>query len=261
VLACLSASALSLNFSIAHAQQSASPNLLPPIEVRPSKNPDADARRITRVPKPTPTAAPARASSDGVPVVVSPTAIVTPAGQTASSVTVVTAKDIATQQYRAAPDIFATVPGLNVVQTGGPGGQTSVFMRGTNSNHTKVLIDGIDVSDPSTPNGAFDYAHLLAADIQQLEVLRGPQSGLYGSDAIGGVISIVTQKETARPAPPRRSRPARSTPSTSPWASAARRTISTTRSMSRICMPATFPLRQRNCCRPDRRRSATITTT
>jgi vitamin B12 transporter len=199
VLACLSASALSLNFSIAHAQQSASPNLLPPIEVRPSKNPDADARRITRVPKPTPTAAPARASSDGVPVVVSPTAIVTPAGQTASSVTVVTAKDIATQQYRAAPDIFATVPGLNVVQTGGPGGQTSVFMRGTNSNHTKVLIDGIDVSDPSTPNGAFDYAHLLAADIQQLEVLRGPQSGLYGSDAIGGVISIVTQKGDGPP--------------------------------------------------------------
>ena len=199
MLACLSASALSLNFSIAHAQQSASPNLLPPIEVRPSKNPDADARRITRVPKPTPTAAPARASSDGVPVVVSPTAIVTPAGQTASSVTVVTAKDIATQQYRAAPDIFATVPGLNVVQTGGPGGQTSVFMRGTNSNHTKVLIDGIDVSDPSTPNGAFDYAHLLAADIQQLEVLRGPQSGLYGSDAIGGVISIVTQKGDGPP--------------------------------------------------------------
>jgi vitamin B12 transporter len=199
VLACLSASALSLNFSIAHAQQSASPNLLPPIEVRPAKDPDADARRITRVPKPKPPAALARASSDGAPVVVSPTAIVTPAGQTTSSVTVVTAKDIATQQYRAAPDILATMPGLNVVQTGGPGGQTSVFMRGTNSNHTKVLIDGIDISDPSTPNGAFDYAHLLAADIQQLEVLRGPQSGLYGSDAIGGVISIVTQKGDGPP--------------------------------------------------------------
>ena len=91
------------------------------------------------------------------------------------------------------------MPGLNVVQTGGPAGQTSVFMRGTNSNHTKVLIDGIDVSDPSTPNGAFDYAHLLAADIQQLEVLRGPQSGLYGSDAIGGVISIITQKGDGPP--------------------------------------------------------------
>jgi vitamin B12 transporter len=88
---------------------------------------------------------------------------------------------------------------IEVVQTGGPGGQTSVFMRGTNSNHTKVLIDGIDVSDPSTPNGAFDYAHLLAPDIQQLEVLRGPQSGLYGSDAIGGVVSIVSQKGDGPP--------------------------------------------------------------
>jgi hypothetical protein len=100
---------------------------------------------------------------------------------------------------RSVPDVLNTVPGLNVVQTGGPGGQTSVFMRGTNSNHTKVLVDGIDVSDPSTPNGAFDFAHLLAADIQQLEVLRGPQSGLYGSDAIGGIISIVTQKGDGSP--------------------------------------------------------------
>ena len=62
-----------------------------------------------------------------------------------------------------------------------------------------MLIDGIDVSDPTTPNGAFDYSHLLAADIQQLEVLRGPQSGLYGSDAIGGVISIITQKGDGPP--------------------------------------------------------------
>jgi vitamin B12 transporter len=192
----------------ARAQQSASPDLLPPIEVNPPKGGgnvqlQADrpppSRRIVRIPKPKPPAVPALGSSADASVVVSPTAIVTPSGQTASSVTVVTAKDIATQQYRTAPDILATVPGLNVVQTGGPGGQTSVFMRGTNSNHTKVLIDGIDVSDPSTPNAAFGYAHLLAADIQQLEVLRGPQSGLYGSDAIGGVISIITTKGDGPP--------------------------------------------------------------
>jgi vitamin B12 transporter len=211
---CALALAFSLSLSLAlsfagsfvatsvRAQQSASPDLLPPIEVSPPKGPgniqpQADrtppSRRIARAPKP-PAAAPAPGRSTDAPVVVSPTGIVMPSGQTASSVTVVTAKDIATQQYRTAPDILATVPGLNVVQIGGPGGQTSVFMRGTNSNHTKVLIDGIDVSDPSTPNGAFDYAHLLAADIQQFEVLRGPQSGLYGSDAIGGVISVITTK-------------------------------------------------------------------
>jgi vitamin B12 transporter len=109
-------------------------------------------------------------------------------------VTVITADEIAREQWRTVPDILNGVPGLNVVQSGGPGGQTAVFMRGTNSNHVKVLIDGIDVSDPSTPNGAFDFGTLLASDIERIEVLRGPQGGLYGSNAIGGVISITTKK-------------------------------------------------------------------
>jgi vitamin B12 transporter len=91
------------------------------------------------------------------------------------------------------PDVLRDVPGLNVVQTGAPGGITSVFTRGTNANHTKVLIDGIDVGDPSAGNGAFDFAHLLTGDIARVEVLRGPQSGLYGSEAIGGVINIITK--------------------------------------------------------------------
>src|ERR1700733_10893893 len=82
-------------------------------------------------------------------VIVSATRIATPASQIASSVTVITAEDIAAEQLRTVPDILKLVPGLNVVQSGGPGGQTSIFIRGTNSNHTKVLIDGIDVSDPS----------------------------------------------------------------------------------------------------------------
>ena len=112
----------------------------------------------------------------------------------ANAITVVTAKDIATQQFRSVPDILAAIPGLNVVQTGGAGGQSSVFTRGTNANHTKILIDGIDVGDVTNANGAFDFAHLLTSDIQQFEVLRGPQSGLYGSDAIGGVISVITRK-------------------------------------------------------------------
>jgi vitamin B12 transporter len=89
--------------------------------------------------------------------------------------------------------VLKDIPGLNVVQTGGPGGETSVFMRGTNSNHTKVFIDGIDVSDPSNATGAFDFGQLLTQDIERVEVLRGPQSGLYGSDAIGGVINIITK--------------------------------------------------------------------
>ncbi|MEA2830224.1 MAG: vitamin transporter, partial [Bradyrhizobium sp.] len=112
---------------------------------------------------------------------------------------VITAKDIERDQRRTAPDALSTVPGLNVVQSGGPGGLTSVFTRGTNANHTKVLIDGIDVSDPGNPARVFDLGQLLTYDIQQIEVLRGPQSGLYGADALGGVISIITKKGEGPP--------------------------------------------------------------
>ena len=126
-------------------------------------------------------------------VVVSATRIPTPVAQIASSVTVITAADIEARQQRSLPDVLRSVPGVNIVQSGGAGGQTSLFLRGTNSNHTKVLLDGIDIADPSTPGGAADISKLLAGDIAKLEVLRGPQGALYGSDAIGGVVNIVTQ--------------------------------------------------------------------
>ena len=147
-------------------------------------------------------AAAAQAQSNPVvlpQVVISPTQIPTPSDHVASSVSVVTAADIERDQRRSVPDVLNSLPGLNVVQTGGPGGQASIFIRGTNSNHVKVLIDGIDVSDPSTPNRTFDFGHLQTFDIEQVEVLRGPQSGLYGADAIGGVISITTKKGEGPP--------------------------------------------------------------
>ena len=126
-------------------------------------------------------------------VVVGATRIPTPVAQVASSVTVITAADIEKRQQRSLPDVLRNVPGLNIVQTGGAGGQTSLFLRGTNSNHTKVLLDGIDIADPSTANGAADISKLAAGDIAKVEVLRGPQGALYGSDAIGGVINIITK--------------------------------------------------------------------
>jgi len=150
---------------------------------------------------PRPTAPPTQATPAGQApsVAVSPTTVTTPTEHIASSVTVITSQDIEREQRRTAPDVLATVPGINVVQTGGPGGLTSVFMRGTNSNHVKVLIDGIDVSDPSNPNRSFDFGHLLTGDIAQIEVLRGPQSGLYGADALGGVIAITTKQGEGPP--------------------------------------------------------------
>src|SRR5438477_1825676 len=126
-------------------------------------------------------------------IVVSATRIETPVNEIGSSVTLISAEEIERNQRRTLPDVLQTVPGLNIVQTGGPGGKTSVFMRGSNSNHTKVLIDGIDANDPSQ-DGVFDFGQVLTSDIERVEVLRGPQSSLYGSDAIGGVVNIVTKK-------------------------------------------------------------------
>ena len=126
-------------------------------------------------------------------VVVTATRIATPIEQVASSITTIDAADIDSRQQRSLPDVLRDVPGLNLVQSGGEGGQTSIFIRGTNSNHTKVLVDGIEVSDPSNPNGAYDFGKFSAADIARVEVLRGPQSGLYGSDAIGGVVNVITK--------------------------------------------------------------------
>ena len=126
-------------------------------------------------------------------VVITATRLPTPELEIASSVTVVTADDIAARQERTFSELLRDIPGLNVVQEGGSGGLTSVFMRGTNSNHVKVLVDGIDVSDPSNAGAVFDFGQLLTQDIERVEVLRGPQSGLYGSDAIGGGVNVITR--------------------------------------------------------------------
>ena len=114
----------------------------------------------------------------GEAVVISATRVPTPESEVASSLTLITADDIAARQSQNLPDILKDVPGLNIVQTGGPGGQTAIFMRGTNGNHTKVIVDGIDVGDPTNTDGSFDVSRFLTQDIQTIEVLRGPQSGL-----------------------------------------------------------------------------------
>jgi vitamin B12 transporter len=125
-------------------------------------------------------------------VVVTPTRLPTPESEVGSSVTVITEEEIQRKQERTLPDALKDVPGLSVVQTGGPGGTTSVFIRGANANQTKVFIDGIDATDPAT--GTFNFDHILTWDIDRVEVVRGPQSGLYGADAIGGVVNIITKK-------------------------------------------------------------------
>jgi vitamin B12 transporter len=110
-----------------------------------------------------------------------------------SSYTVVPREEMERRQLRTAGEVLKTVPGISVQQSGGPGTQTSVFVRGSNSNHTLVLIDGINVSDPSSSNGAVDFSSLLTENLDRIEIVRGPMSTLYGSQAIGGVVNLVTK--------------------------------------------------------------------
>lgn len=93
-----------------------------------------------------------------------------------------------------AADILADVPGLSVTRTGAFGGLAQVRMRGATPGKTLVLVDGVPVNDPTEPNGAFDFSGFELGDIQRIEVLSGPQSSLWGSDAIGGVIAFTTRE-------------------------------------------------------------------
>ena len=119
--------------------------------------------------------------------------------QNGSSVTVITGEQLRRSGQSLLRDALRGTPGLNVVRAGSPGQQTSIFIRGTESRHTKVLLDGIPLNDPSSPSRAFDFSNLSVDNIERVEVLRGPQSTLYGSDAIGGVINIVTRRGQGPP--------------------------------------------------------------
>lgn len=124
-------------------------------------------------------------------IVVTANPLPTRAESVGSSVTVLGADEIARRGEPFVLELLRTVPGLEVSQGGGPGSVAGVFLRGANSNQTLVLLDGVRVTNTS---GGFDFSGLTADGVERIEVLRGPQSTLYGSEAIGGVISLTTRR-------------------------------------------------------------------
>ena len=126
------------------------------------------------------------------PVVVTATKMETPAAELGSSVTVITEEELKTYHYRTLDDAVRAVPGLEVRRSGSLGKTTSLTIRGANANQVQVLVDGVRVKSPTT--GQAELSDISPELIERIEVIRGPQSTLYGADAIGGVVNIITKK-------------------------------------------------------------------
>jgi vitamin B12 transporter len=140
-------------------------------------------------------ASPAFADSGAAPldqVVVTASRTPQPLEAIGQSVTVLNAETLRLLQTKVVSDLLLTVPGVSMARNGGLGTSTAVFIRGAESDQTVVLIDGVKLNDPSSPGGGFNFANLLARNIGRIEVLRGPSSVIWGSQAIGGVVNLIS---------------------------------------------------------------------
>jgi vitamin B12 transporter len=129
-------------------------------------------------------------------VVVTATRVPTAVQDIPAGVSVITRQDIETNGYNTLAQALSSVPGVRVSPSGGEGGQASVFIRGTNSNHVLVLRDGMPINDPAEATGAFNFGVDTLSDVERIEVIRGPMAALYGSGAIGGVINLISRRGT-----------------------------------------------------------------
>ncbi|GEM_PF-134762 len=129
------------------------------------------------------------------PIVVTATKTPLPAGQVPGAYSVITGEYLQKHQIRYVEQALRQIPGNSVAQSGGPGRITNLYIRGTNADQSVILIDGVKVNSPTL--GEFDFANLTTDQIAQIEVIRGPQSVLYGSTAMGGVVNIITKKGEA----------------------------------------------------------------
>ncbi len=127
------------------------------------------------------------------PIIVTAARTAQTVDQALASVDVITRDDIEQSQARDLPELLRMQAGVDIARSGGYGSLTSVFIRGTNSNHTLFLIDGMRVSSATT--GTFPLEHMNLNNVERVEIVRGPRSTQYGSEAIGGIIHIFTRKE------------------------------------------------------------------
>ena len=130
-------------------------------------------------------------------IVVTATRTPTPLDQVSASITVLDKATIDRAQDIGATELLLRTPGISMSRNGGYGTATSLRIRGAESEQTVVVIDGVKLNDPSSTGGGYNFANLLIGDAQRIEVLRGPQSTLWGSQAIGGVVNIVTASPQA----------------------------------------------------------------
>jgi len=132
-------------------------------------------------------------------VVVTATRLQTPEKKVGSSVTVVSGDELVRTGRTFVLDALESVMGLSTIRNGGPGATASVSVRGANSEHTLFLLDGVELNDPINPSRSYDVSHLPLSQVERVEILRGPQGLLYGSDALGGVVNIITRAGRGRP--------------------------------------------------------------
>jgi vitamin B12 transporter len=144
-----------------------------------------------------PLAAHAQESKSVDPVVVTATKVATPAEQLGASVSVVNGEDFQTYHYPTVDEALRNVPGVQIRRSGAYGKTTSVTIRGANANQVQVLVDGLRVKSPTL--GQVDLSDISPDLIERIEVIRGAQSTIYGADAIGGVVNIITRKGTGGP--------------------------------------------------------------
>jgi len=131
--------------------------------------------------------------------VVTATRIPTPLERIPAGVTVIDRETIERRGYETLADALAAVPGLRLRSSGGLGAETLAFIRGAETRHTLVLLDGVPINDPSSVGGLFDFGKDTLGDVERIEIVRGPMSTLYGSAAIGGVVNIISRRAGARP--------------------------------------------------------------